>query len=136
MILVAGLLAVASVVMNPSPPSGQGEPEKTLQDASATRLKSMTSGDAEGWGRYTTDDFIVIEADGGVKTKAQRMTEIKGTTTPPTGANTALAESEVADVQAQTLRSARSRRLSMGSRPGSRPCGSNSKGRGRSPQCR
>ncbi len=91
MILVAGLLAVASVVMNPSPPSGQGEPEKTLQDASATRLKSMTSGDAEGWGKYTTDDFIVIEADGGVKTKAQRMTEIKGTTTPPTGANTALA---------------------------------------------
>ena len=51
MILVAGLLAVASVVMNPSPPSGQGEPEKTLQDASATRLKSMTSGRRRGVGQ-------------------------------------------------------------------------------------
>ena len=86
--LVAGLLAVAAVVVNPPAASGQGQPEKALQDASATRVKAIASGDAEGWGKYTTDDFMVILADGNMKTKAQRMTEIKGTTTPPAGADT------------------------------------------------
>jgi ketosteroid isomerase-like protein len=55
----------------------QGQADKAVQDAAAARAKAMNAGDAEGWGKYTTDDFIVIQADGTIKTKAQRMAEIK-----------------------------------------------------------
>src|SRR5215216_6704643 len=84
-ILIVGMLVVVAAVQ--SARSSQGEPEKALQDASAARLQSMNSGDAEGWGKYTTDDFMVIEENGAVKTKAQRMTEIEAT--PAAAANTA-----------------------------------------------
>ena len=69
-VLTFGLVSAA-------PAAGQGEAEKALQDAAAARTKSMRSGDADGWGKYTTDDFVVIEADGTMKTKQQRMGEIK-----------------------------------------------------------
>jgi Domain of unknown function (DUF4440) len=77
------LIVAAAAMGQTAPPSSQ--PEKALQDAAAARLKSMSAGDAEGWGKYTTDDFIVIGADGTLKTKAQRMTEIKSTPNPPAG---------------------------------------------------
>jgi ABC-type transporter MlaC component len=87
-ILAAGVVVVivAAATMGQTA-APQSQPEKALQDAAAARVKSMTSGDAEGWGKYTTDDFIVIEADGTIKTKAQRMTEIKSTPNSPAGAN-------------------------------------------------
>lgn len=74
-IFAFGLGAVVAI-------AGQGEADKTLQDAAAARTKSMQSGDADGWGKYTTDDFVVIQADGTVKTKQQRLAEIKATPTP------------------------------------------------------
>jgi ketosteroid isomerase-like protein len=79
------IVAAATMGQTATP---QNQPEKALQDAAAARSKSMSSGDAEGWGKYTTDDFIVIEADGALKTKAQRMTEIKSTPNSPAGAST------------------------------------------------
>jgi hypothetical protein len=57
--------------------------DMALKEAAAARFKAMTSGDAAGWGKYTTDDFVVIEADGTIKTKQQRLAEIKPT--PNTG---------------------------------------------------
>lgn len=79
------IVAAVSIGQTATP---QSQPEKALQDAAGARIKSMGSGDAEGWGKYTTDDFIVIQADGVVKTKAQRMTEIKSTPNSPAGAST------------------------------------------------
>lgn len=75
-ILAAGMLMM---LITTGQTAAQGQPEKALQDAADARMKAMRSGDAEGWGKYTTDDFIVIEPDGTQKTKTQRMTEIKGT---------------------------------------------------------
>jgi ketosteroid isomerase-like protein len=57
----------------------QGQPENALHEAFAARMKALESGDAEGWGKYTTDDFIVVQPDGTERTKAQRMSEIKVT---------------------------------------------------------
>jgi len=76
-LVVAGM--VMMLIATGQTAAAQGQPEKALQDAADARLKAMSSADAEGWGKYTTDDFIVIEADGTQKTKTQRMTEIKGT---------------------------------------------------------
>ena len=59
--------------------------EKAMQARSAARI----AGDEQTWGRYTTDDFVVIGADG-QKTKTQRMAEIKGnkiTTPQPESSN-------------------------------------------------
>jgi ketosteroid isomerase-like protein len=73
-ILAFGLAAGVPIV-------GQGQPDKALQDAAEARTKSMQSGDAAGWGKYTTDDFVVIQANGVVKSKQQRLAEIKATPT-------------------------------------------------------
>jgi ABC-type transporter MlaC component len=88
-IFVAGVMVVIVAAASiGQTATAQSQPEKALQDAAVARIKSMSAGDAEGWGKYTTDDFIVIEADGAVKTKAQRMTEIKSTPNSPAGAST------------------------------------------------
>ena len=61
--------------------AGQEPADKALQDTAAARSKAMAAGDAAGWGQHTTDDFMVIEADGTVKTKQQRLGEIKAAPT-------------------------------------------------------
>ncbi len=76
------LLVIAASAVFPQPAVGQEAPDKALQDAASARMKSMTSGDAEGWGKYTTDDFVLVEPDGTMKTKSQRMSEIKASPTP------------------------------------------------------
>ena len=55
--------------------------EKAVQARSAARI----AGDDQTWGRYTTDDFVVISTNGQIRAKTQRMAEIKGNkeTTPP-----------------------------------------------------
>src|SRR2546430_12002895 len=47
-------------------------------DLADARQAAQWAGNAEEWGKYTTDDFLVTGADGVVKTKQQRMTEIAG----------------------------------------------------------
>ena len=61
-----------------------GQPSASLKKAAETRNAAMRSGNAKEWGKYTTADFMVTGADGVVKTKQQRMTEIEGH--PLTGA--------------------------------------------------
>lgn len=78
--LVIGMLMVAAAAVAPAA-AARPQADKALQDTAAARTKSMGSGDAAGWGKYTTDDFMVIEADGAVKTKAQRIAAIKATPT-------------------------------------------------------
>src|SRR6476646_1481836 len=68
------------------PATAQSQPDKALQDAAAARTKALASGDADTWGKYTTDDFIVIGVDGTQQTKAQRMAEIKGAPSAGAGA--------------------------------------------------
>jgi ketosteroid isomerase-like protein len=79
--IIVVMVAAATMGQTPTP----GQPEKALQDAMAARLKAISAGDAETWGKYTTDDFIVIEPDGAIKTKAQRMAEIKSTSPSSAG---------------------------------------------------
>jgi hypothetical protein len=81
-ILVIGALIVAAAATAVPGAVVQAQGDKALQEAAAARSKAMSSGDADGWGKYTTDDFIVVEADGNMKTKAQRLAEIKAAPTP------------------------------------------------------
>jgi len=80
--LVIGAFIVAAAVTAVPAAVLHAQGDKALEDAAAARSKAMSSGDADGWGKYTTDDFIVVEADGTMKTKAQRLTEIKAAPTP------------------------------------------------------
>lgn len=57
-------------------------PDPDLRKAADARTAAQRGGDEQTWGRYTTDDFLVTGIDGVVKTKAQRMTEIKGNKLP------------------------------------------------------
>ena len=83
--LLTGIVIVLMVTAHTA--VAQAQPDNALQDAAAARMKAMGSGDPEGWGKYTTDDFIVIQADGSIKTKPERMAEIKATPTQA-GSNT------------------------------------------------
>ena len=83
-ILTAGLIILASAAF--SQVAAQGTAPKALQDAVAARSKAQGSADGAGWGKYTTEDFMVIGADGSVRTKAERIAEInKSTPTTPGG---------------------------------------------------
>jgi len=76
---VFGLFLVAAVAYGQSPPPD-------LQKAVEARDAARRAGDEQGWGRYTTDDFVLVVPTGTVSTKAERMAAIKGnkaTTAPP-----------------------------------------------------
>jgi len=55
--------------------------DPSMTKADQTRRAALEAGDEQTWGRHTTDDFVAISADGQIKTKAQRMAEIKGNKT-------------------------------------------------------
>jgi len=78
-----GLALYLAVVL---PIAGFGQSDPALKKAADARQAAQWAGNAEEWGKYTTDDFLVTGADGVVKTKQQRMTEIAGhpITTPAT----------------------------------------------------
>ena len=57
---------------------GLAQSDPALKKAADARQAAQWAGNAEQWGTYTTDDFLVTGADGVVKTKQQRMTEIAG----------------------------------------------------------
>ena len=69
-------LAVCIGLLFAAPAAGQSSP--ALKKASEARSAAMRAGNAKEWGRYTTEDFSVTGADGVVKTKQQRMSEIDG----------------------------------------------------------
>lgn len=69
-------LALCLAVVLPTPGFGQSDP--ALKRAADARQAAQWAGNAEEWGKYTTDDFLVTGADGVVRTKQQRMTEIAG----------------------------------------------------------
>ena len=81
-ILTAAMIVLASASVS----YAQAQPDKALQDAQAARSQAMRSGDGAGWGKYTTDDFMVVGADGAVKTKAERISEINATKSSPPAA--------------------------------------------------
>ena len=56
--------------------------DPAMEKALKARLAALAAGDEQSWGRYTTDDFVAVEADGQTKSKAQRMAEIKGNKAP------------------------------------------------------
>ena len=71
-------LALALCLAVVLPILGFGQSDPTLKKAVDARQAAQWAGNAEEWGKYTTDDFLVTGADGVVKTKQQRMTEIAG----------------------------------------------------------
>ena len=71
-------LAVALCLAVVLPILGFGQSDPTLKKAVDARQAAQWAGNAEEWGKYTTDDFLVTGADGVVKTKQQRMTDIAG----------------------------------------------------------
>jgi hypothetical protein len=50
----------------------------SLRSADKARSAALDDGNAKVWAKYTTDDFQVVLADGSVKSKQQRFTEIDG----------------------------------------------------------
>ena len=50
----------------------------SLRAADKARGAALDDGNAKVWAKYTTDDFQVVLADGSVKSKQQRITEIDG----------------------------------------------------------
>jgi hypothetical protein len=70
-VVFSGLVAVAQSV-----PSD-------LTAAIGARQAALATGDEQAWARYTTDDFRVINVDGVVATKAERLAVIKGRKAPP-----------------------------------------------------
>ena len=81
-ILPAAMIVLASMSVS----YAQGKPEQALQDAQTARSEAMRNGDGAGWGKYTTDDFVVIGADGGVKAKTERISEINASKSSPPSA--------------------------------------------------
>ena len=71
------LLAVSAVLFYAVLGAAQA-PDPALQKTIETRNAALWSGNASDWGRYTTDDFLSVGADGAVKSKTQRMHEING----------------------------------------------------------
>jgi hypothetical protein len=67
--LVVGSLATATNAQNIDP---------AIRKAKEARDAARHAGDEQAWGRYTSDDFLVTQANGTVNTKAQRMAQIKG----------------------------------------------------------
>jgi hypothetical protein len=55
--------------------------DPAVRKAKEARDAARRAGDAQVWGRYTADDFLVTQADGAVNTKAERMAQIKGNKT-------------------------------------------------------
>jgi Domain of unknown function (DUF4440) len=52
--------------------------DPAVRKAKEARDAARRAGDAQLWGRYTADDFLVTQTDGAVNTKAERMTQIRG----------------------------------------------------------
>jgi hypothetical protein len=84
-ILVIGAFIVAAVVTAVPAAVLQAQGDKALEETAAARSKAMSSGDAAGWGKYTTEDFIVVGPDGSMRTKAERLAEIKAKPTAASG---------------------------------------------------
>lgn len=77
-VLTLIVCAVATASLGQSGTSAS--PDPALQKAIDARTTAQFGQDPETWARYTTDDFLVVGVDGVVKTKAQRMAEIKAAT--------------------------------------------------------
>ncbi len=89
------VLTLASVlVLFASAVSAQSVPAD-LQKTIDARDQSGRTADAEAWGRYTTDDFVLINADGTVLTKKQRMEQIKASKPNPTPAKPSQVQTRV-----------------------------------------
>lgn len=69
-------IAIGALLLS-RPALAQLPPDHLLQKAVEAREAALAAGDAETWGRLTTDDFLRIEADGVVTTKAERMARLK-----------------------------------------------------------
>jgi len=70
--LSIAIVLVSTVAFAQSP-----APDPGLKNAVEAREAALAAGDAETWGRFTTDDFLRIEADGVITTKADRMAQLK-----------------------------------------------------------
>lgn len=73
-------LALCLGVALPIPAFGQSDP--ALQKAVQARQAAQRAGNAEEWGKYTTDDFLLTFTDGSITTKKQRMSMMAGHPTP------------------------------------------------------
>ena len=69
---LAACLTVSTAFAQSNPP------DPDLKKAVDALGAAQRAGDDQTWGRYTTDDFLVVEPAGVVKTKSERMAEIKG----------------------------------------------------------
>jgi hypothetical protein len=73
-------LALCFVLASPNPAIEPPDPE--LQRAVQARQAALRTGDAEEWGKYTTDDFLLVFINGSVTTKRKRMSMMAGRPAP------------------------------------------------------
>lgn len=70
------VLALCCSLLIVSPVAAQ--PSAALKKASDARNAAVQRGNGKEWAKYTTDDFAVINPDGTVMSKQERMAEIEG----------------------------------------------------------
>lgn len=68
----AAAMATAIVLVFALSLSAQS-PSPDFEKAKVERNAAMRSGDAKVYGRYTTDNFVVVMPDGSMQSKAERM---------------------------------------------------------------
>ena len=80
-LLLAGVLSASATWAQAQ------ELEPAFEQAMEARSAARVAKDGEGWGRYTTDDFVVIGATGDILSKSQRIAAInRGENTDPNNA--------------------------------------------------
>jgi len=72
----AFVACLAVLITNPGLAQSDPALDPALKRAAEARRAAQLAGNAEEWGKYTTDDFLLTTAAGVVKTKQQRMMEI------------------------------------------------------------
>jgi uncharacterized protein DUF4440 len=73
----AHLLRVAFMLASLIPNVMTTQVPGDLQEAMRARDQAVTKADAATWDRLTTDDFTVVQADGVLLTKAERLAQFK-----------------------------------------------------------
>ena len=64
--------------------TGARAKDPALQAAIEARQKAVDTANAAEWGKYSTDDFLIVLSDGAIQNRETRMKGLAATTTKPT----------------------------------------------------
>ena len=77
-VVILGLVGTASAQ------TGVKAKDPALQAAIEARQKAVDTANSVEWGKYSTDDFLIVLSDGAIQSRETRMKGLAATTTKPT----------------------------------------------------